>query len=108
MRNTLSREPTRSWTKLFNENTTNCASPGRRIGEDRLDRSGGQITRQRTRLSHSRRSSRLLKNGRVRLTLNRESDSYAAGAGTARRTGTRFHSPDEGTVLLCEPGEAGS
>src|SRR5262249_62203609 len=30
-----------------------------------------------------RRSSRLLKNGRVRLTLNRESDSYAAGGGTA-------------------------
>jgi hypothetical protein len=30
-------------------------------------------------------SSRLLKNGRVRLTLNRESDSYAAAGGTAGR-----------------------
>src|SRR6516225_9394274 len=48
-------EKTTFWSKLFNENTTNCASLGRRIGEDRLDRSGGQITRQRTRLSHTGR-----------------------------------------------------
>jgi putative tryptophan/tyrosine transport system substrate-binding protein len=30
----LIRDPTRSWTKLFNENTTNCASLGRRTGEE--------------------------------------------------------------------------
>jgi hypothetical protein len=39
-------------------------------------------------------SSRLLKNGHVRLTLNHESDSYAAGGGTAGGIDARFRYAD--------------